>query len=764
VAEEPAPAAAHIDRRSASRPTAETLDTGLYRLRYPYPYRAALAIASDCDGMNLGRFELLHRFLNTTSETEYGPGVGLDVSDSMWAYASEDYAGWANGSAAGSADLAGWPLSLKNGGGIDADETLAPILARYAQCGWIDTIHSIGAFSPADGLATREHAERAVAMFGEYAIRTPVWIDHGGPQNVQNLGAGPSMQGSVRGASCFLADLVPQLGVEFVNCSPSSGSSRPAVAVAPRELGGFPFWWFSRWCSSPSAELEDPSGVAKFTSRFAAGDTAMLWHPSALHLQLSDPILGQLVKDGEATVIGQHLGWLRNADRTVNRRYPDTAIAALRRLQRYVHDGLILVARTSRLLRYLTVTETLVTRVVTSDDRVIIDCQRLGAPDGSRIRPTLEALRGVSFLSYESRSIVLAIDGVLVDEREVVRRRLRDEDGEPSLCMIRWHEPDTTDYVAERVARARPRAIRSAATAGTGIAAEVPVLSVTVDCEQLGSADRGTVERLLKMARGYERRGWFARGEGAAKEWAFIDLADYADVQSYVAACERVHRESAIDLAGSAKRGYSCRFFNPRAHVGDLYEVDASVPHRQGQRLAPRSVEEQGGYSETFLQEQVPRHAAAWGRYWGLFVREPGHRQGAVPTGERLLAYIFLRRFARFAVYGKVLGHAEHLDEGIVSTMHVALIRQLLGQEGRRRAGRLVEDPSVLDIRFVLYSRFSRQADVLSQWKQAMGFRPGVFHLDYAPVASRVRELERQGTARRSRAEPEPGSGLTTRT
>src|SRR3954451_9505413 len=67
-------------------PVHRCLDYGVHVLGTPFPYRGMLAISSDCDGMTVGTFESLHRFLNTREETPWGEGLGLDISDSMWAY------------------------------------------------------------------------------------------------------------------------------------------------------------------------------------------------------------------------------------------------------------------------------------------------------------------------------------------------------------------------------------------------------------------------------------------------------------------------------------------------------------------------------------------------------------------------------------------------------------------------------------------------------------------------------------------------------
>ena len=76
---------------TATRPTVRELardrQTEVTLRRFPYPYRAALAICSDIDETKTAE-ELLeiHRFLNTTQPTSMGEGVGLEIGNSVYFY------------------------------------------------------------------------------------------------------------------------------------------------------------------------------------------------------------------------------------------------------------------------------------------------------------------------------------------------------------------------------------------------------------------------------------------------------------------------------------------------------------------------------------------------------------------------------------------------------------------------------------------------------------------------------------------------------
>ena len=52
---------------------------------YPYPYRAMLAICSDLDETpDRHVYGDIMRFLNTMEDTAMGPGVGLEVGNSIY--------------------------------------------------------------------------------------------------------------------------------------------------------------------------------------------------------------------------------------------------------------------------------------------------------------------------------------------------------------------------------------------------------------------------------------------------------------------------------------------------------------------------------------------------------------------------------------------------------------------------------------------------------------------------------------------------------
>ena len=62
-----------------------SLNTDIQLRPFPYPYRAMLVICSDLDETpDRNVYWQIMRFLNTTEMTAMGPGVGLEVGNSIY--------------------------------------------------------------------------------------------------------------------------------------------------------------------------------------------------------------------------------------------------------------------------------------------------------------------------------------------------------------------------------------------------------------------------------------------------------------------------------------------------------------------------------------------------------------------------------------------------------------------------------------------------------------------------------------------------------
>jgi hypothetical protein len=153
---------------------------------------AALALSIDCDGCTVERLHRVFRYWTGVEATEFGPGLGLPVASSLFAYSRNSAA----------------PLQAAY---LDGDRD--GLLDAWRR-GWIDSLHGLGDFT-ADRPCTRDLARRAFEALASDGVRIRVWTNHGGQENVQNL-LRPGTLGDVPGSACYLADLAAEYGIRYV--------------------------------------------------------------------------------------------------------------------------------------------------------------------------------------------------------------------------------------------------------------------------------------------------------------------------------------------------------------------------------------------------------------------------------------------------------------------------------------------------------------------------------------------------------------------
>ena len=154
----------------------------------PFPYSAMIAICSDLDETPDKRVYLeSSRYLNTTEATCMGPGVGLEVGNTIYFdMPSDQFSYW------------------------NTDDGGREVVRALIRSGHIDCLHSFG-----DYANSRSHCERALSDLQKHNCRLETWIDHAiAPSNF----GGDIMKGSgdVVGSPVYHADLTTAFGVRYV--------------------------------------------------------------------------------------------------------------------------------------------------------------------------------------------------------------------------------------------------------------------------------------------------------------------------------------------------------------------------------------------------------------------------------------------------------------------------------------------------------------------------------------------------------------------
>lgn len=148
--------------------------------KYPYPYRAALAVLTDACQMSAARFDQVNAF---------AASLGIKVSGSFFCYSVE-------------------PETVEFAALRDSNRDLGRLKG-----GSFDTLHSYGNFNGRGGFV-RAMAVQAVERLEREGIRVKIWTNHGDRFNTQNL-LHEKAGGDVPGSPAYHSDLLERLGVRF---------------------------------------------------------------------------------------------------------------------------------------------------------------------------------------------------------------------------------------------------------------------------------------------------------------------------------------------------------------------------------------------------------------------------------------------------------------------------------------------------------------------------------------------------------------------
>lgn len=310
------------------------------------PSIATLAICSDLDETpDAATYFELMRFLNTTEHTSMGPGVGLEVGNTIYfAMAPGHFSYW------------------------NATEAEREIIRALIRSGHIDCLHSYG-----DLAATRAHAGRVLDELVKHDCRIPVWVDHAVAPT--NFGADIMLgHGDEPGHSAYHADLTMSYGIRhvwrgrvtgvigqdrpFSLCS--IGSARHPVASAralakeavKQVLARRGHAKYGPHAGNPlvvEASLRDGQPIREFIRCNPCwGGVSSHDRGDGIHEVLTSRFLDRLVERKARCILYTHLGKLERG--ATRHRFQPKVVAAFRLLAEYQQAGKLSVTTTARLL------------------------------------------------------------------------------------------------------------------------------------------------------------------------------------------------------------------------------------------------------------------------------------------------------------------------------------------------------------------------------------------------------------------------------
>ena len=401
------------------------MSTDVQLRQLPYPYRAMLAICSDLDETpDRHVYWEIMRFLNTMEDTAMGPGVGLEVGNSIYFDMSPgQFAYW------------------------NTDDAGREIVRTLIQSGHIDCLHSYG-----DLATTRKHAARALDKLARHDCKLEVWVDHG--TAVTNFGS-DIMQGHGDDIchKAYHADLTIDYGIKYIwrgRVTSIMGQDIQASLngifrwrhpvrsgrtlfkeATKRKLGRKRNHKYAMHGPNQTLRptiLRDESPVYEFMRCNPHwGGVSSCDQGRHIGEVLNDGMLDRLISRGGTCVLYTHLGKIDNPGIPFNQ----TAVKAFRRLAEAFRSGSILVTTTRRLLGY----RRAVREVAFDsqwDEKVLRIDLNTRAVENSFGELVVADLCGLTFYVPDPKATCMTIDGQEVTD---LRRNGPDHTGRPSVSL-----------------------------------------------------------------------------------------------------------------------------------------------------------------------------------------------------------------------------------------------------------------------------------------------------------------------------------------
>ena len=364
--------------------------------KFPYPYKAAMAICSDIDGTtSVEEFLEIEKFLNTKEITSMGKGIGLEIGNSFMMYAPPTCA-----------------FSY-----YSAEPENAQIIKKFIKIGYIDFMHSYG--QKAD--FTRKDAMEAIKELTENGCKVDVWVDHA--TTVDNLGDDRTFGlGDHQDSSAYHADITLAYGIKFVwlgRITMVIGQSVPITLKTFSSIydsrhpvhsfinmkkefaknvlavfGNMKYAMHKSYDLMRITKLDDGQKVYEFL-RFDNHWKGVGRGATSKHLAyvISKRTLTRLKEVGGYMIVYTHLGLNSDCSQVIAK---ETQIA-LRDLAREYETGNIYITTTSKLLNYYLNHKYINWSYETKGDKVIIKISSVEDPVFGSFVPTVEDLQGITF-------------------------------------------------------------------------------------------------------------------------------------------------------------------------------------------------------------------------------------------------------------------------------------------------------------------------------------------------------------------------------
>tara|TARA_B100000959_G_scaffold41634_1_gene41823 strand:- start:1826 stop:3055 length:1230 start_codon:yes stop_codon:yes gene_type:complete len=359
--------------------------------KFPFPYCSALAIANDLDNtISVKTYFTMMDYLNGTSQTHFGCGLGLEIGNSFWFF---------NGTQ--TPQVSYFSQLTQN------ETSFSGPCRELWESGHIDTLHTFGNFD--DGRFHRKYAEIAINELQRYGAKIPVWINHGTKNNTQNIGADDSFQGAVRDANVYHMDIVRDAGCRYywvgrmthvigqnakrnVNILSKTLLQNVINSVKYSSINASFLSYPDNQIMHPSL-LQDGSQVWDFQRWINAWGRETLLDIHDFIIQINPSVIKTLIRNEGMMVLYTHF----NENLIFKEGIPQKLQIALQNIKMQFESGKLLVSTVARLLNYIEVSTHISFNTLKQNNKTIIILNpKLNTPLGNRML-TLPELTGLTF-------------------------------------------------------------------------------------------------------------------------------------------------------------------------------------------------------------------------------------------------------------------------------------------------------------------------------------------------------------------------------
>lgn len=399
--------------------------------KFPYPYRAAIAISNDIDNTEtLHEFIEIHKFINTKEKTVMGPGTGLGIGNSFFFY-----------------EPPGSAISY-----FSEDPKVSETIIHFLKSGYIDCLHSYG--KKKDFI--REDAVRALQELYKHGSKVEVWIDH--TKSKDNLGDDVTFGlGDHPESEAYHADLTLAYGIKFAWLGRVTMITGQSVPVTVKTFSGifdydhpihsiiniskefaknvFGIFGNKKYAMHKNndlvkvTQLNDGQKIYEFI-RFDNHWKGVGYGADAngLAYSISKKVIDQLKRKEGYMIVYTHLGKNAHSAQPI----PKGTQNALRQLAREYEVGNIWVTSTSDLLNYYIRHQYLNWSYQSVNNEIHINIQNVQDPiAGSRV-PAPKELKGVTFYTRNKSKTRIFISG---KEIENIQRNFSDYTQRESVTL-----------------------------------------------------------------------------------------------------------------------------------------------------------------------------------------------------------------------------------------------------------------------------------------------------------------------------------------